>query len=91
MRNWGIPYVGSKSRIAEWVVDTLPSAPVLVDLFAGGCTEVASIESRSTMNDRASAKRTERLMVQTRFFEQAQEWMRQSDNEGRLFKVRMES
>ena len=34
---YGLPYKGSKSRIAEWVVSVLPPAPVLVDLFAGGC------------------------------------------------------
>jgi len=34
---YGLPYLGSKSRIAEWVVSVLPPAPVLVDLFAGGC------------------------------------------------------
>ena len=34
---YGIPYRGSKSRIAEWVVSQLPPADTLVDLFAGGC------------------------------------------------------
>ena len=34
---YGIPYQGSKSRIAEWVVSQLPPADTLVDLFAGGC------------------------------------------------------
>lgn len=34
---YGLPYKGSKNRIAEWVVDNLPSADTLVDLFAGGC------------------------------------------------------
>ena len=34
---YGIPYQGSKSRIAEWVVSQLPQADTLVDLFAGGC------------------------------------------------------
>ena len=37
MARYGLPYKGSKSRIAEWVVSVLPPAPVLVDLFAGGC------------------------------------------------------
>ena len=35
--NFGIGYMGSKSTIAPWVVQHLPAAPVLVDLFAGGC------------------------------------------------------
>ena len=35
--SFGIPYQGSKSSIAQWVVDNLPPAGVFVDLFAGGC------------------------------------------------------
>ena len=34
---YGMLYQGSKSRVAPWVVENLPAAPVLVDLFAGGC------------------------------------------------------
>lgn len=34
---YGIPYKGSKSKIAEWVVRNLPASHTLVDLFAGGC------------------------------------------------------
>jgi hypothetical protein len=34
---YGLPYKGSKSRIASWVVDNLPASDTLVDLFAGGC------------------------------------------------------
>lgn len=36
-KQYGVPYQGSKSQIAEWVIDNLPEADVLVDLFAGGC------------------------------------------------------
>lgn len=36
MVRYGLPYQGSKSRIAEWVVGNLPSAPVLVDIMCGG-------------------------------------------------------
>ena len=35
--NYGLPYTGSKSRVAHWVVDNLPSGRVLIDAFAGGC------------------------------------------------------
>lgn len=35
-RNYGLPYQGSKNRIATWVVDHLPVAPVLVDIMCGG-------------------------------------------------------
>lgn len=34
---YGLPYRGSKSRIADWLTDILPASDVLVDLFAGGC------------------------------------------------------
>lgn len=35
--NYGVPYKGSKSKIAEWVVSNLPEADNFYDLFAGGC------------------------------------------------------
>lgn len=35
--NYGLPYTGSKSRIAEWLVKCLPSCETFVDVFAGGC------------------------------------------------------
>ena len=35
--NYGLSYKGSKSRIAKWVVEALPSADVWVEPFAGGC------------------------------------------------------
>ena len=37
MRNFGLPYRGSKSAIAPWVLSCLPPADTLVDLFCGGC------------------------------------------------------
>lgn len=42
----GLPYQGSKRRIATKIVDLLPAAPVLVDVFAGGCAVTrAALES----------------------------------------------
>lgn len=35
--NYGLPYKGSKSRIAKKILDVLPAAPVLFDVFCGGC------------------------------------------------------
>jgi len=35
--NFGLPYQGSKNRIAKRLVDALPAAPVLYDIFCGGC------------------------------------------------------
>lgn len=37
MSRFGVPYMGSKNFIAEWVVDKIPTGETLVDLFAGGC------------------------------------------------------
>ena len=35
--NYGLPYKGSKNRIAKKILDVLPDAPVLYDVFCGGC------------------------------------------------------
>lgn len=35
-RRYGLPYKGSKNKIAEWVVDHLPRATHLYDVFCGG-------------------------------------------------------
>ena len=37
VESYGLPYAGSKSRIAHWVIDHLPRGRVLIDAFAGGC------------------------------------------------------
>ena len=45
---YGVPYQGSKNKIAEWVIDNLPEDEILVDLFAGGCavTHAALLSSK---------------------------------------------
>ena len=45
---YGLPYRGSKSRIAADIVEHLPSGAALYDLFAGGCavTHAAMIAGR---------------------------------------------
>lgn len=35
--NYGLPYLGSKSKIAEHIISFFPSADNFYDLFAGGC------------------------------------------------------
>lgn len=35
--NYGLPYMGSKNRIARDIVEQLPAAEYFVDLFCGGC------------------------------------------------------
>ena len=37
IKNFGLPYTGSKSRIAPWLMEMLPSCENFVDVFAGGC------------------------------------------------------
>lgn len=54
--NYGLPYKGSKNRIAKKILDVLPAAPVLYDVFAGGCaiTHAAMLSgkySRVVAND----------------------------------------
>lgn len=36
-RNYGLPYMGSKNKIARWVLEQLPEAENFYDLFCGGC------------------------------------------------------
>jgi len=54
---YGLPYQGSKNRIAKRLVDALPPAPVLYDVFCGGCavTHAAMLSGkyqRFVINDR---------------------------------------
>jgi len=46
--NYGLPYMGSKSRICEWLMAYLPPADTFIDLFAGGCavTHAAMISGK---------------------------------------------
>ena len=37
MRQYGLPYKGSKQRLAERLLEVLPSGRYFIDLFAGGC------------------------------------------------------
>ena len=45
---YGLPYMGSKNKIAEWVISVLPSARHFYDLFCGGCavTHAAMLSGR---------------------------------------------
>lgn len=48
MNRFGLPYMGSKNKIANWVVATLPPAKHFYDLFCGGCavTHAAMLQHR---------------------------------------------
>lgn len=53
---YGLPYMGSKNKIAEWVVGHFPEKKYFYDLFAGGCavTHCAMLRSKFetfTIND----------------------------------------
>lgn len=37
MKTYGLPYQGSKNKIADAIIQLLPPAETFVDLFAGGC------------------------------------------------------
>lgn len=37
-QRYGLPYKGSKNKIAEWVVNRLPPNDNFYDLFCGGCS-----------------------------------------------------
>lgn len=54
---YGLPYKGSKNRVAKRLVEALPAAPVLYDVFCGGCavTHAAMLSGkyqRFVINDR---------------------------------------
>lgn len=56
MKRYGLPYMGSKNGIAEWVVSHFPKKKHFYDLFAGGCavTHCAMIKRKFetyTIND----------------------------------------
>lgn len=36
-KRYGLPYMGSKNKIAEWVLQYIPKAENFYDLFCGGC------------------------------------------------------
>ena len=47
LHNYGLPYKGSKNKIARWVVSYLPAGGTLYDLFCGGCAVThAAIEAK---------------------------------------------
>lgn len=37
VRKFGLPYTGSKNRIAPWLMEMLPDCDHFVDVFSGGC------------------------------------------------------
>lgn len=43
---YGLPYQGSKNKIAEWVISNLPKAEHFYDLFAGGCAVTHATTTR---------------------------------------------
>lgn len=45
---YGLPYIGSKNKIAEWVVSHMPQAEHLYDVFCGGC----AVTHRAILEDK---------------------------------------
>ena len=63
--NYGLPYMGSKNKIAEWVVGHFPEKKHFYDLFAGGCavTHCAMLKSKfKTFTINVISKMTEFFM-----------------------------
>lgn len=44
--SYGVPYKGSKNRIAEWVVSHVPECGTFFDVFAGGCAVTDCVLSK---------------------------------------------
>lgn len=44
--NYGLPYMGSKNKIAEWILSYLPKAENLYDLFCGGCAITENVKTK---------------------------------------------
>lgn len=79
-RTYGCPFKGSKSSIAEWVVDHLPSADVLVDVFAGGCaiTHCAALSGKFKkiiVNDIGSGPELFRRAINGEYSADEMEWV----------------
>ena len=82
-RSYGVPYMGSKNRIAEWVVGNLPASHTLVDLFAGGCavTHAAMLSGKwecFIANDISDAPRLFRDAVEGRYANE-ERWISRED------------
>lgn len=62
--NYGVPYKGSKNKIAKKLIDVLPSAEYFVDLFGGGgaMTHCAALSGKykKIIYNEAVAKRLRR-------------------------------
>lgn len=83
-KTYGIPYKGSKNRIAEWVVDKLPSSDVLADVFAGGCaiTHCAALSGkygRIICNDIGGGPELFRRSLSGEFSAEKMEWVSRED------------
>lgn len=83
-KTYGIPYQGSKNRIAEWVVDKLPPSDVLADVFAGGCaiTHCAALSGkygRIICNDIGGGPELFRRSMSGEFSADKMEWVSRED------------
>ena len=81
--NYGLPYMGSKNSIAQWVVEHIPGADVFVDLFAGGCavTHAALLSGRFgriIANDITDAPQLFRDAVEGKFKDERR-WISRDD------------
>lgn len=50
-KTYGMSWQGSKSKVAEWVLNNLPKGGTLCDLFAGGCAVTHAAMLRKQFNN----------------------------------------
>lgn len=94
MARYGLPWQGSKSRIAEWVISVLPPSHTLVDLFAGGgaithCALLSGKWERIIMNDMTDSAKVFFAAINGEFDGYAacpsrEEWFRYRDTDTAL-------
>lgn len=85
MARYGLPYMGSKSKIVDWLLQHIPQADVLVDIFAGGCavTHAALLNGnfkRIIANDKTDAPQLFLKAVNGEF-QAEKRWISRSDFE----------
>lgn len=63
-KNYGLPYMGSKNKLAEEIVNLLPQKKILVDLFGGGGA-ISICASQSQKFDRIIYNELNTLIAET--------------------------
>ena len=88
---YGLPYKGSKNKIADWICDNLPNAENFYDLFCGGCaiTHCAMLRGKYktfTINDIADTQELFYNAIMGKYHEEKrwisrEDFIKQKDND----------